>query len=236
MFLPTFNNLSWSVLMILLSMSVLTWYLIIQKSLQLWVTHKHSNTFLKMFWQAESLQEVIVYVNQKNLEAPFSSLTRQGINASFHYGQLASRNVGRICSHSEFLTRHLRRALAEETRRLDSGLTILATVASTAPFVGLLGTVLGIYEALMTISMQGNASLETVAAPVGEALIMTAFGLAVAIPAVLGYNGLVRGNRHLLSQLEGFAQDLHTCLNTGARLDMKSRLHIENSKKSLGKD
>lgn len=231
MLLPNFNNLSWSVLMILLSMSVLTWYLILQKSLQLWLTHKHANQFLQLFWQAKSLQEVIVYLNQKPIEEPFSSLARQGINASFHYDQLVSRNVGRMGSHSEFLTGHLRRALAEETGRLNSGLTILATVASTAPFIGLLGTVLGIYEALMTISMQGNASLETVAAPVGEALIMTAFGLAVAIPAVLGYNGLVRGNRHLLSQLEGFAQDLHTCLNTGARLDMKSRLHIENLKR-----
>ena len=100
-------------------------------------------------------------------------------------------------------------------------------MGSIAPFVGLFGTVLGIYDALVSISARGSAALNTVAAPVGEALIMTAFGLAVAIPAVLGYNALVRSNRTILNKLEGFAHDLHTYLNTGARMDMKNRSYIQ---------
>ena len=117
--------------------------------------------------------------------------------------------------------------MTEESTRLESGLSILATISSTAPFIGLLGTVLGIYDALITISTKGTASLETVAAPVGEALIMTAGGLAVAIPAVLGYNALIRGQKAFFNKLNSFSHDLHTCLNTGARMNMKNTAYIK---------
>ncbi|TGO02461.1 hypothetical protein PN36_24710 [Candidatus Thiomargarita nelsonii] len=170
-FLEHLNIISLSVIFIRLFMSILSWYLIITKTIQLGVTHWRSNKVLTLF-----------------------------------------------------LMRHLRRALNEERAQLDSGLTILATVGSTAPFIGLFGTVLGIYDALVTISAKGSAALNTVAAPVGEALIMTALGLAVAIPAVLAYNALVRGNRAFLNKLEGFAHDLHTYLSTGAR--MESRVYL----------
>jgi biopolymer transport protein ExbB len=121
-------------------------------------------------------------------------------------------------SVSDWLTRSLRNSIDESTARLQSGLAVLASVGSTAPFVGLFGTVWGIYHALITISSAGQASIDKVAGPIGEALIMTALGLAVAIPAVLGYNALVRGNKSVLMKLNRFAHDLHAYFVTGARV------------------
>jgi biopolymer transport protein ExbB len=119
---------------------------------------------------------------------------------------------------SEWLTRSLRNSIDESTARLQSGLAVLASVGSTAPFVGLFGTVWGIYHALLAISVAGQATIDKVAGPIGEALIMTALGLAVAIPAVLGYNALVRGNKGVLGKLNRFAHDLHAYFLTGARV------------------
>ena len=115
--------------------------------------------------------------------------------------------------------RILKRTIDEDTAKMESGLTILASIGSTAPFVGLLGTVWGIYHALVAIGMSGAGTLDKVAGPVGEALIMTAIGLAVAIPAVLGYNFIVRANRLTLSRLDSFAHDLFTFLTTGAKIE-----------------
>ncbi|TGN99799.1 hypothetical protein PN36_33430 [Candidatus Thiomargarita nelsonii] len=220
-FLEHLNIISLSVIFILLIMSILSWYLIITKAIQLGITHWRSNKVLTLFW---SDADLITHTAIKKAKEPFSRLALQSINASFHYKEQAEKQSTTLCTHSEFLMRHLRRALNEERAQLDSGLTILATVGSTAPFIGLFGTVLGIYDALVTISAKGSAALNTVAAPVGEALIMTALGLAVAIPAVLAYNALVRGNRAFLNKLEGFAHDLHTYLSTGAR--MESRVYL----------
>ncbi|MBR4877852.1 MAG: MotA/TolQ/ExbB proton channel family protein, partial [Rhodocyclaceae bacterium] len=112
----------------------------------------------------------------------------------------------------------LRQSLAAATARLESGLTLLASIGSTAPFIGLFGTVWGIYHALIQISASGAATIDKVAGPVGESLIMTAFGLFVAIPAVLAYNAFTRANRLELASLDAFAHDLHDYLTTGARL------------------
>ena len=101
---------------------------------------------------------------------------------------------------------------------MQSGLAILASVGSTAPFIGLFGTVWGIYHALIAIGTSGQSTIDKVAGPIGEALIMTALGLAVAIPAVLGYNALVRGNKSILTRLNSFAHDLHAYFVTGARV------------------
>ena len=117
------------------------------------------------------------------------------------------------------LTGRLRQAVARESGRLEGGLTVLATVGSTGPFVGLLGTVWGIYHALIRISASGDASMSAVAGPVGEALIMTAFGLFVAIPAVLAYNFFVRSNRVILARFDEFAHDLHDFFATGSRVE-----------------
>ena len=126
----------------------------------------------------------------------------------------------------------LRNSIDESTARLQSGLAVLASVGSTAPFVGLFGTVWGIYHALMAISAAGQATIDKVAGPIGEALIMTALGLAVAIPAVLGYNALVRGNKAMLNKLNRFAHDLHAYFVTGSRVRppaLQGRPHEEGS-------
>lgn len=228
-FLQHINSISLSVIVILLLMSILSWYLIISKTFQLYFTIWRSNKILKAFWQVESLESLMAVLKTD----PVSNLALQGINANVYYKEQAETNSTILCTHSEFLTRNLRRAFKEETAQLDSDLSILATIGSTAPFIGLFGTVLGIYEALINISSRGNAALDTVAAPIGEALIMTAFGLAVAIPAVIGYNALLRGNRAFLNKLEGFAHDLHTYLNTGNRMDMKNQAYVKFLKKLL---
>ena len=119
---------------------------------------------------------------------------------------------------SDWVTGSLRNSIDEFTARLQSGLAILASVGSTAPFLGLFGTVWGIYHALIAIGTSGQSTIDKVAGPVGEALIMTALGLAVAIPAVLGYNALVRGNKFILVRMNSFAHDLHAYFVTGARI------------------
>lgn len=226
-FILRLNTTSLSIMVILLLMSVLTWYLIMTKALQLSFIWWRSRQLLKLFWHSPSLDSVMSYLSQKKTYDPFSNLALQGINAAIFYEKRLEKQLENLGTQSEFLTRNMRRAIAEDTAYLESDLSLLATIASTAPFIGLLGTVLGIYDALITISARGTASLDTVAAPVGEALIMTALGLAVAIPAVFGYNALVGGNRILLNKLNGFAHDLHTCLNTGARIDMKNQVYMK---------
>jgi biopolymer transport protein ExbB len=228
-FLQNLNAISFSVLSILLVMSIISWYLIITKTFQLGFVYWRSNKILNLFWTASSLEPLFIYLSRTKFIDPASNLALQGINAAIYYEKRATKQQPNLCSQGEFLSRNLRRAINESSAHLESNLTTLATIGSTAPFVGLLGTVLGIYDALIVISVQGNASLDTVAAPVGEALIMTAIGLAVAIPAVLAYNIFIRNNRRLFNQLEGFTQDLHTCLNTGARIDMKNLTYIINT-------
>jgi len=224
-FLHNLNPISVSVIFILLSMSVLSWYLIIIKILQLAFTNWQANKVLKLFRKSFSLTSIITHLDKANDSC--SNIAIQSINASLYHEKQAKTET--ICSQSEFITRSMRRAINAEMAQLESGLTILATIGTTAPFIGLFGTVLGIYEALLNIGVQGSASLNTVAIPVGEALIMTALGLVVAIPAVLGYNLLVWGNRSFLFKLDDFAHDLHTCLNTGACLNMKDRAFIKKS-------
>ena len=127
---------------------------------------------------------------------------------------------------SDWITRCLRNSIDVSTAKLQSGLAILASVGSTSPFVGLFGTVWGIYHALLAIGMAGQASIDKVAGPIGEALIMTALGLAVAIPAVLGYNALVRGNKSVTQKLNRFAHDLHAYYVTGARVKNSSSANV----------
>jgi len=218
------NPVALIVLAILLLMSVLSWYLIVSKSLKLWLTQLRSRAFQRFFWRVESLDVVIVRLRKRGAHNPFSRLCQAGINAALQHEQAAPERLELLCSHSEFITRSLRHCIDDERERLNAGLTILASIGSTAPFIGLLGTVLGIYHALISISAQGQASLDTVAGPVGEALIMTAIGLAVAIPAVIGYNALSKGNRHFLHRLNTSAHDLHAYLNAGIHVD-RHNLH-----------
>ncbi|MCK5720198.1 MAG: MotA/TolQ/ExbB proton channel family protein [Thiomargarita sp.] len=227
-FLENLNTISFTVIMILAVMSILSWYLIINKILQFIFIYWRSHKIIKLFWQSTSLEPLIHYLSQKTLTDPFSNLTLQSINSAIYYEKRSEKQLKYLCTQSEFLMRNMRRAMNEGKTKIESSLTILATIGSIAPFIGLFGTVVDIYHALIGISAKGNASLDTVAGPVGEALIMTALGLVVAIPAVLGYNLLVRREHTFLSKLEAFAHDLHTCLNTGARLDMKNRFYMNH--------
>lgn len=205
------------VFIILVLMSIVTWYLIIAKGIGQWSMRRQGRSFLLRFWRASNLDAAVAESAQKGIN-PFAHVARHGFEALHHYRNRVPDSLGEACSADEFLTRAIRNAISKESARLESGLTLLASVGSTAPFVGLFGTVWGIYHALISISASGQATLDVVAGPMGEALIATAAGLAAAIPAVLAYNAFVRGNRVLLAELDAFAHDLHAVLSTGARV------------------
>jgi biopolymer transport protein ExbB len=215
-FLAQTDAVAKALLAILLAMSVATWYLIVVKSIQALAAKRRTERFLAMFWDAPSLQAVERQLEEKHPDEPFSHLAYHAIVSSRHHARHGANKLNEAGSASDFLSRAMRRVIDEETARLESGLTVLASVGSTAPFVGLFGTVWGVYHALVNIGMSGQGTLDKVAGPVGEALIMTALGLAVAIPAVLAYNALVRRNRIVLAKLDAFAHDLFAFLATGA--------------------
>jgi outer membrane transport energization protein ExbB (TC 2.C.1.1.1) len=215
-FITGADVLTAGLLVLLLLASVASWYLIVTKSLAQWRRHRRSARFLAAFWDAPSVDVVAARLETDHPDEPFSHLAFHGIAASRHHERHGVNRLHEAGSAAEFVTRSLRRTIDEETARLESGLTLLASVGATAPFVGLFGTVWGIYHALLAISASGAGTLDKVAGPVGEALIMTGLGLAVAIPAVLGYNLLVRSNRVVLAQLDAFAHDLFNILSTGA--------------------
>lgn len=206
---------SMGVAITLLLMSIASWYLIFVKTYQSLKLRKASGDYIRRFWQAASIQSVV----DKNADStPASSLVIHALKASEHYQRHATQQSGEICNQDEFIARSMRKVMAQSSIQMERGLTVLASVGSIAPFVGLFGTVWGIYHALASISLSGQATLDKVAGPVGEALIMTALGLAVAIPAVLAYNAFVRMNRNLLAEAENFAQEVHVLLTTGAAL------------------
>ena len=217
-FLSQTDAITKGAIFILLAMSVSTWYLIITKTIHILIARTRSKVFLTMFWNAPSIQVVGEALGHQLPNESFSRLTSQAIVATRHHAQHGVSPLVEAGTSAEFLTRGIRQALDEETARLESGLTLLASVGSTAPFVGLFGTVWGVYHALVNIGMTGQGTLDKVAGPVGEALIMTALGLAVAIPAVLAYNAITRSNRLLLAQLDSFAHDLFAFLTTGVHV------------------
>ena len=198
--------------------SLLTWGIIVDRLVGHWLLKRHSGAFLARFRRARTLAEATAGLEQCT-DAPCARLARIAVDSTRHYAAHDASHLDAAGGLSEFLTRALRQGIEEEAERLERGLTLLASVGSTAPFVGLFGTVWGIYHALLAIGISGQGSLDKVAGPVGEALIMTAIGLAVAIPAVLGYNALTRRNRIVLGRLDAFGHDLLTLAVTGAPLD-----------------
>jgi biopolymer transport protein ExbB len=218
-FLSHADGLAKSILALMLAASVACWYLILGKALSNWSAQRRSARFLDFFWNAPSLGTVAAQLEDRHPDEPFSHLAYHGIAASQHHERHGVNRLNEAGTQGEFVTRTLRKTIDEETARMESGLTILASIGATAPFVGLLGTVWGIYHALAAIGMSGAGTMDKVAGPVGEALIMTAIGLSVAIPAVLGYNFLVRANRMTLARLDAFAHDLFTFLSTGAKIE-----------------
>jgi biopolymer transport protein ExbB len=218
-FLSQSDGVGQTLFMLLIAMSVGSWYFIIIKAWQGMVGRRRTRRFLDRFWDAASLDEVAQNLNRHRDGEPFSHLTYHAINATRHHAIHGTQRLQEAGSAGDFLTRAIRRVIDEETAKLEWGLTILASIASTAPFIGLFGTVWGVYHALIGIGQSGQGSLEQIAGPVGEALIMTGLGLAVAIPAVLAYNDCVRSNRMLLAQLDAFAHDLFAFLTTGSAIN-----------------
>ena len=199
---------------LLLLMSVATWYWIVLKVYQNWKLRRNTKTFLEAFWACRNLKQVEEQVLKQAKPEPCAELMNSGLQAARQV-QNPDQGLVEMGSREEFVLRALRCSVTRSTLRLEAGLTLLASVGSAAPFVGLFGTVWGIYNALIGISVSGQSTLDKVAGPVGEALIMTAFGLAVALPAVLAYNAFVRMNRVYLAELDGFAHDVFALLTTG---------------------
>jgi biopolymer transport protein ExbB len=201
-----------SLLLIMLFMSLYSWFIIFTK---LWDQRNMNNSAKvveKNFWTAPSIKDGVERLKKGD---EFRFIAEDGLRAASHH---EGRLTDRIDLH-EWITMALQRATDSVNGRLSSGLAFLATVGSTSPFIGLLGTVIGILRALLTIGMTGQPSIDKVAGPVGEALIMTAIGLAVAVPAVLGYNWLLSRNKKIQSNVQNFASDLHAYMVSGSRVD-----------------
>lgn len=213
------DAVSHAVAYILLAMSVLSWFYILSKSWSAWRIRRSASA-LERFWQAPTLPDAINGLRLADPEHVYMPLALQATEAANLKQQAGSLNAD--TDPGELLTRTLRRAINRVSARLENGLTLLASVGATAPFVGLFGTVWGIYHALIAVSDAGTVQIDKIAGPVGEALIMTALGLAVAIPAVLGYNAFVRINRITLAELDGFAHDLHAYLTIGKRIGQEA--------------
>lgn len=201
------------VAVLLVAMSIASWYVIVTKALQLIQYRRAGNAAGHEFWDATSLSEGTATLGTGN---PFASIAEAGVNAMSHH-EAHKGHLHDQLSVSDWVTLSLRQAIDETSAKLQTGMAVLASVGSTAPFVGLFGTVWGIYHALVAIGTSGQASIDKVAGPVGEALIMTALGLAVAIPATFGYNALVRGNKSTIAKMNKFGFDLHALFVTGAR-------------------
>lgn len=217
-FIAQGDLVSKSLLGILLFMSVVSWALILIKGVTHLMRSSRAERFLKMFWEASSLDEVQKQVAANGIRDPFSRLAANAMHAREHYRRYGSSKLAESGTEQDFLTRTIKKVLDEETVRMEDGLTVLATVGATAPFVGLFGTVWGVYHALINIGLSGSGSLDKVAGPVGEALIMTGLGLAVALPAVMGYNWLARRNRVQSAKLDAFAFELFAFLSSGQTL------------------
>jgi biopolymer transport protein ExbB len=196
-------------LIILALMSMGSWYIIITKLLDQMKIFKQSKETNQKFWKAPSIAAGSAQLSEGS---PFRFIAETGTKATQHHDGALLEQI----DLSSWVTMQIQRAVDKVQSRLTDGLSFLATVGSTAPFIGLFGTVWGIYNALTNIGMTGNASIDKVAGPVGEALIMTAFGLFVAVPAVLGYNWLVRRNKTAMEDVRSFSADVHSVLISGA--------------------
>ncbi|HYE52656.1 MAG TPA: MotA/TolQ/ExbB proton channel family protein [Azospirillaceae bacterium] len=201
-----------STLVAMVIMSMGTWYILIVKFIEQAILMRQANAADKTFWTASSIQDG---ASKLKKNSAFRMLVEDGLRATEHHeGTLTDQ----IDLHT-WVTMSLQRSADSINNRLKGGLAFLATVGSTAPFVGLFGTVWGIYHALVAIGVSGQASIDKVAGPVGEALIMTAIGLGVAVPAVLAYNWLISRNKIVMDRVRNFSADLHALLVGGTRVN-----------------
>lgn len=202
------------VALLLMLMSIASWYVIATRFWQQ-LRLRGAVKAINAFWHTKNLPEGLSVIEAACLHNPFHRMVLDGHAAVEHHASNAEDLHGQL-SLSEWLSESLRGSIDESSERMQSGLPLLASIGSTAPFIGLFGTVWGIYHALVGIGISGQAGIDKVAGPVGEALIMTAFGLLVAIPAVLGYNALIRKNRQISGKLNQFARQLHAYFLTGS--------------------
>lgn len=207
------DAVSHAVAWLLLLMSLASWFLILSKTWSAWRVRRSAGA-VDAFWAAPAFADGVATLRLADPEGVFAPLAEAG---AAQLAPAGAASLGAAMTEAEQLTRVLRLAIHRATERLESGLTVLASIGSTAPFIGLLGTVWGIYHALAAVSASGTVQIDKVAGPVGEALIMTGLGLSVAIPAVLAYNGLNRVNRLTLAELDAFAFDLHAYLSARLR-------------------
>jgi biopolymer transport protein ExbB len=203
-----------SVFAVMIIMSLATWYVVLTK---LWDQNRIRKSYREVekgFWTAGSLKDGVAKLTGK--DNVFRMIAEDGMRAAHHH---EGRLTDQIPLH-EWIAVTLQRSVDSVTSRLQGGLAILATTGSTAPFIGLMGTVYGIYNALIRITLAGQANITETAGPIGEALIMTFIGLLVAVPAVMFYNWLLRRNKDIQEKLRYFAADLHAFLVSGARVDL----------------
>ena len=209
---------SWVVLITLVVMSAMSWYWTVINIFRSARLKAAADRVTSLFWDTPNAQDAIRAMEEQPASEPFSKIALDAAQAAAHHQRAEGTGAGESLSRSEFVDRALRQAVTRESNNLQSGMTLLATVGATAPFVGLLGTVWGIYGALIKIGATGSASIDAVAGPVGEALIMTAIGLFVAIPAVFAFNFFSKINSATISRFDTFAHDLHDFFATGSRV------------------
>ena len=202
--------IAWVTLLLLVLMSVASWYVFFVKLIDQQKIIKEGRRARTSFWQSANLREA---ANKLDKNGAYRQIVDDGMTAQEQHTKLTDP----VDQH-DWMMGSLARSQGAITSKLSTGLALLATVGSTAPFVGLFGTVVGIYRALIRIGASGQASIDTVAGPVGEALIMTALGLAVAVPAVMQYNWLMRRNKAIGEELARFAQDVHGYMMSGGAL------------------
>jgi len=199
------DMVSKTVLALLAIMSMGSWYILITKLYDTQKLSSEAKDVRVSFFKKASLAEGIKGLKEGSA---FRFIAQSGIEASEHHEGALTENI----DHASWVSMNVDRAVGEVNTKVQSGLSFLATVGSTSPFIGLFGTVWGILQALTAIGVAGQASIDKVAGPVGEALIMTAIGLGVAVPAVLGYNWLVNRNKGVMGEVRAFAADLHGVL------------------------
>jgi len=211
------NIIDRAILVVLLIMSLLTWFIMITKYFDQRRQRLQAIEAEKEFWSSSSLTDAIGKL--KGGANPFRALAETGKQA-YEYHEVNKTRLSSAIGTSEWITESLQRTADMVISRMQAGLPVLASVGATAPFIGLLGTVIGIYNALIAIGVAGQASIDKVAGPVGEALIMTAIGLAVAVPAVLGYNILLRRNKAVQERVSHFTHELHAYLISGVKMGL----------------
>jgi biopolymer transport protein ExbB len=215
--------ITWSVFIILVVMSIFSFYILFTKLMQQQKIILQGRKVRASFWNSPNLREAATKLDAKSA---YRSIVEDALQAQDQHGKLTDP----IDQH-DWMANSLARSQGAIAARLGEGLAFLATVGSTAPFIGLFGTVVGIYRALIKIGSSGEASINTVAGPVGEALIMTALGLVVAVPAVLAYNWLIRRNKSIMEDLGAFTNDLHGYLMSGGSVKPRFRGATDSSVK-----